>query len=134
MSKTVKKTKIAEFSERLSSKAKEDFKRIPFARPFYFFLAVNVFVIIMAVLAQKRLPPQIPLYYGLPRGEQQLSDKAGILIPNIISLSVLIINTTLSYLVKDEFLKKTLVVFGFVTVILATVTTLKIILLVGNLW
>jgi len=132
MSKTVKKTKIAEFSERLSSKAKEDFKRIPFAGPFYFFLAVNVFVIIMAVLAQKRLPPQIPLYYGLPRGEQQLSDKAGILIPNIISLSVLILNTALSYLVKDEFLRKTLVVFGFVTVILATITTLKIILLVGN--
>jgi len=84
-------------------------------------------------LIQKRIPPQIPIFYGLPQGEVQLSSPIGILIPSVSSLIFILLNLSLINVIKDEFIKKILVVAGLTTAIFASITVVKIIFLVGQI-
>ena len=94
---------------------------------------LNLLVIFFDLLLLKRLPPQIPLFYGLPRGEAQLSSSIGIFIPSVSSLIFISLNLLLIYITQDEFIKKTLVITGLATAVFASIATVKIILLVGQI-
>lgn len=93
---------------------------------------INLLVIIFVLLTQGRLPPQVPLFYGLPLGENQLIKPVFLIIPAALSWLIILVNLLLTRLVKDEFLKKAFSLAGFSSAIFAAVTTLKIIFLVGN--
>lgn len=94
---------------------------------------LNLSTILFCLLLLKRLPPQIPIYYGLPQGEIQLSPSLGILIPSILSLIFILLNLFLISVIKDGYTKKTLIIAGLATSIFASVTVVKIILLIGKI-
>ncbi len=112
---------------------KEDIKdNIPYFNVYLFSLLLNVFVIVGILLLGNRIPPEIPLYYGLAEGKSQLASTNELIIPSVISLSVLLLNLVLVYAVKDDFLKKVLIMSAFAVTLFSTITTVKIILLVGS--
>lgn len=94
---------------------------------------INLTIIIFSLLIQKRLPPQIPIFYSLPQGEAQLSSSVGILIPSVSSLIFVLLNLFLINIIEDEFIKKILVIGGLTTAIFASITVVKIIFLVGQI-
>lgn len=91
---------------------------------------VSVATILIVILVSGILPPQIPLFYGLPESEEQLAPTLGLIIPGVIALAICGINVALAMLLEDEFLKKTLIASSFVASFFAAVTTLKIIWLI----
>ena len=95
-------------------------------------MAISLFTCLIALLAQKFLPPQIPLFYGLPVGEEQLSPSIGLIIPSGLSFVISLVNLLLWLKIKDDFLKKVLMISSYVVALFMTVTTLKIIFLVAS--
>lgn len=94
---------------------------------------INALIILFSLLTLNRLPPQIPVFYGLPQGEAQLTPPLGILIPSVSSLVFIFVNLLLINIIKDDFIKKTLVIAGLATSVFATITAVKIIFLVGQI-
>lgn len=117
----------------LEEKAKKELEKIPYLNFVYSSFLINIIIIVLILAFQKLLPSEIPLFYGLPRGNQQLTEAAGLIIPNFISLIVTIINSILTILIKSDFLKKSLSLASFMTALLSTITVVKIFLLVGNI-
>lgn len=98
------------------------------------FLFILILVSIgVLIYVQDLLPPEIPLYYGSTTGADQLGVSIEIIIPQIIALTVLVINTAISYLAKEEFIKKILFFTSFTCIIISLIATTKVILLVGNI-
>lgn len=95
-------------------------------------LIFDLLVITGIWLAKRWLPPQIPLYYGLPEGEKQLAPWWGLTLPAILSLIILGVNFFLTRLVKDDFLGKALIITAVISSVFAGYNILKIFLLVGN--
>lgn len=94
---------------------------------------VSIITIAGVIILRGFLPPQLPLFYGLPKGEQQLTSSINLVIPSLISLGIIVINYSLSTLLEDDFLKKALVLTAIVCVFFSTITTIKIFFLVGSL-
>ncbi|OGM02610.1 hypothetical protein A2115_01185 [Candidatus Woesebacteria bacterium GWA1_41_8] len=107
--------------------------RIPFKKVVYLSLALSAFDILVVFLLQKNLPPEVPLYYGLPEGEGQLTTAAGLAIAGVFSMSVVLINVIISTLLQSEFLQRILVLTSFAVAFMSLFTTLEIVLLVGSL-
>lgn len=125
-----KAKKAAKFSLR---NAKGNIKqRIPYIKLLYVAVAVNLLTIASGFLFGNRLPPEIPLYYGLPSGTGQLADKTMIVLPSIAALSFILVNFAIVLFLKNDFLKKALIVTGLVLSIFSLTTTLEIMFLVGN--
>ena len=99
----------------------------------YIFAAiiVNLVLILLVLVLAKRLPPQVPLFYGLPISEGQLVPNYLLFIPAVVSILIILLNTFLSFSVKNEFLKKTLIVSAIASVLFPLITIVKIISLVG---
>jgi pilus assembly protein TadC len=84
------------------------------------------------LILKNRLPPEVPLYYGMAEGDLQLAPVHGLLFPSIFALSVIIINSVLALVIKNDFLKHVLVLTALGITILIVITTAKIMLLVGS--
>ncbi len=97
-----------------------------------FALVISLITIAVAVVGQRFLPPMLPLFYGQPEGEGQLASSLTLVIPGIMSLLLLVINSGLSLWIKDDFLKKALILTSLVVSVFALIATLKIIFLVGS--
>jgi hypothetical protein len=104
----------------------------PLKKVFLVSLAINFLTVLAVLLIQNYLPPQGPLFYGLAEGEEQLITPLGLTIPSLTAILFLIINASLTLVVKNDFLQKTLILAGFAVTIFSTITTIKIILLVGS--
>lgn len=94
---------------------------------------IGVVNVLSIILLQKYLPPELPLFYGLPEGEGQLTTNLGLVIPGGVTLATIVTNLILAKIVKDEFLKQVLIVSGFAVAVFCLATTLKILFLVGSL-
>lgn len=77
------------------------------------------------------LPPQVPLFYGLPVGEGQLTSYWGFFLAPAASLIISIANIFISSQVSDSFYKRVLIISAFFISVLVTITTIKIIFLIG---
>lgn len=95
-------------------------------------IALNLVVLILTILVQNNLPPVVPLFYGLPTGEEELSQKIFLTIPSLISLLIIFANVVLIKYTKDSFLPKVLLGLIIGSTILGAITTIKIIFLVGS--
>lgn len=93
-----------------------------------FFL--NVVFLIVIILISKTLPPQVPLYYGLPRGEEQLVSPISLVLPIILSLLFIILNNIIAYFTEILFLKKVLIFGSYFVSLLSIVTIVNIIFLI----
>lgn len=94
-----------------------------------FFWVAQILVII---LAWSRLPPQLPLFYSQPWGEDQLTTPAGLLLLPGLSFLIFFINFVfLAFIPKEEkLMRQTLVAGVTVFSLLCLATLLQIIKLV----
>lgn len=68
------KTKKSTFDIGKIAKSKgEQLAKIPMARLFYLSILTSVLTIILTILVRGSMPPEIPLFYGLPEGEERLA-------------------------------------------------------------
>lgn len=116
----------------IPKKGNELTKNIPYIKLLYASLTLNILLLVFMFLFQDRIPPEVPLFYGYPDGEDQLAQKSSLIVPSLVSIVSIIINSVIAYFSKDEFVKKILIITGFAITFLSILTTLKIILLVGN--
>jgi len=107
-------------------------KRVPFIRYIYAGIIANLVIVLALLAIRSFLPPQIPIFYGAAEGERQLAPSWALIIPNLASTLASLVNIALCLLIKDEFLKKTLVIASLGISLLATITVAKIILIVGS--
>jgi len=121
-SKQVKKA----WEEKISKSKDALIADIPFKNSLLVATFANVIIILVVLLLQKYFPPQVPLLYGLPEGEGQLVSSLSLTIPSIVSLLVIVVNILISYLLKDEFFKKILIVTAVGLTIFSATTTIKI--------
>lgn len=105
---------------------------VPLKKVLYLSFTLSILNLVTVLAIQNNLPPEVPLYYGLPEGPEQLSSSLGLTIPSIVSIIVIFLNTTLALLLKNKFLQQTLILTSFAISIFSSITVTKIILLVGN--
>lgn len=74
------------------------------------------------------LPPELPIFYSKPWGQERLAVSDAIWLPVIIGLMILILNGVLSLKVfaKEKFLQKIIAWTNLVTSALISVTLIKI--------
>lgn len=106
--------------------------KLPFKNYLVASLVCSLVTLLAVILIQKNLPVQVPLFYGAAEGESQLTSSWALIIPSAISILVILINSFLATLLKDDFIKKTLILMATVVTFFSIVTTLKIIFLVGS--
>ena len=132
MPTTKKNLKGKYFSNKLASQTRKSLGRIPFVNIVYLSVGLCLVSIVATIALQNNLPPEVPLFYGLAEGEGQLSTSLGLITPSAASLIIILANTTLAVFIGNKFLQQTLIATGLVAAIFSTITTVKIILLVGS--
>lgn len=106
---------------------------LPFKNYILISIGVNIVVIIAILIFKKSmLPPEVPLFYGLPEGQEQLANSYALIFPSIVSIFITLLNSTIASFIRDGFLKKSLIVSGIFSVLFPLATILKIIFLVGS--
>lgn len=93
---------------------------------------ILVLIILFVLIINKKLPPEIPLYYGLPESEEQLAPSWTLVIPGLVAIIIGLINFLISLLITDGFIKKALSLTSIVLAAFAVITTLKIIFLIAS--
>lgn len=96
------------------------------------FLGIIAVFLITIIFKWNKLPPQLPLFYSLPRGLEQLTFPYGIFIPFLFSIIFFFLNFFLAARIFEN--RKTaaylLVISGTVVSFLFLIACLKIIFLV----
>ena len=135
----MKKTKLTEgkrgkltFSGLIPKNKDAIEKRLPIPKFIYSSLVISLIGIFFVILVQNNLPPEVPLFYGLPEGENQLTTFFGLVTPAVISFLVTVINVSIAFFLENKFLQKTLILSSFAISILSIITIVKITLLVGS--
>lgn len=128
----MKKKQNKQFANKFSKRKVVFQEHIPYSNIIILSIAICLILIVLIFVVSKRIPPEIPLYYGLTEGESQLGNKTDLVLPSVVSICVMLLNTALAYLISDDFLKKVLILSAFAVTIFTTITTLKIFFLVGN--
>lgn len=105
---------------------------IPLKNLVLFAFVLNLVIIFGILSLLKWLPPQIPLFYGLAEGEEQLAPAFMLILPSVMSCLIIILNLILASLVKSDILKKFLVAAAITSSLFSITTTIKIIVLVGS--
>lgn len=106
-------------------------KKVTYHNYFLASATLSIATIIGILLAKGFLPPLVPLYYGRPSGAGQLAPTLFLLIIPGVSILLGSINLFLNMFIKDDLIQKVLAVGSFVISLMAGVTVVKIILLVG---
>lgn len=108
-------------------------EKLAFKNLIYSSVALNIINLLTVIILQKFLPPQVPLFYGLVEGEEQLTSSIGLIIPAGLSISLLLTNCAISLLLENRFLQKTLTTTSFTVSLLSAITVAKIVFLVGSI-
>lgn len=105
----------------------------PFWRESVIILGFNAFLVLVFFLFQNTLPPVIPLFYGMPKGTEQLAPRIGIILPPTVSMAITATNFIFLSATKNDFLLKLLIAISFIITLLSTVTVVRIFMLVSSL-
>lgn len=118
---------LAKIREELAIISSDKLSR--FALKFSFFMLCLIFLFIF--IFWSKLPPQIPLFYSRPWGDEQLGSSYWLLILPFSLLGLLIFNLILSSLCKKEILLAKIFVWTpVILILLTTITVIKILLLI----
>ena len=112
--------------------SESNIKSLPFFPYIVLCLALDLVCILAVIVSFSLLPPQVPLFYGLAEGAEQLAPRALLVIPALASLLILVINTAISLKLKDDFIKRVLILGAVTSTVFALTTTVKIMFLVGS--
>ncbi len=93
---------------------------------------INIAIIFFILLTKNKLPPVVPLFYGVAYGTERLAPVNYLILPSLLSITVIFVNSLLSIFIDDIFLKKTLSLAALAITVFSSITTFKIMLLVGN--
>lgn len=118
--------------KKIVDSSKSSFKKVPLLKLIYITIAINLVTCLLVLIFQGNLPPEVPLFYGLAEGEEQVVPSLWLLIPTASSALLLLLNTLLALLLKDDFLQKTLILTSFALAVLSLTTSIKIVFLVGS--
>lgn len=105
---------------------------IPFKEYFFVCFGLNLLIIILLFLLQNNLPPVVPLFYGLPTGDEQLVPRMFLAIPCLSAIIIIVINGVVAKLSKSAFIQRVLVGLILAGTLLALITTIKIFFLVAS--
>lgn len=108
-------------------------KKTPFRNIVASALIVNLIIIALSFLLHSLLPPEVPLYYGMPEGEDQLASSWILGLPSFLSFIILLTNIGIASLTENDFLKRTLILVGIAVTFFSAITSIKIFLLVGTI-
>lgn len=80
----------------------------------------------------KRLPPQIPLFYSRPEGDQQIADFFWLFLPPFLVLLLVVINNFIgkTFFKDNLFIDKLISYVNLIVIILLTFIFLRIIFLI----
>lgn len=106
-------------------------KKVTFPNFFIACWALNFLTVVAILILKNFLPPVVPIFYGEPAGADQLAPAIFLLIIPAVSFLISGINVFINSSSKDDFIKKFLAASSLVISIMAVVTVIKIILLVG---
>ncbi len=95
-------------------------------------ILINLLTLGLVILIRSHIPPQIPLFYGLAVGDEQLAPTLGMLLPNLIALAIAVLNAMLALFIKNDYLQHVLLLGAFAVSLMATITTIKIIFLIAS--
>lgn len=109
------------------------FEKLPLKNLFIFSLISSLIFLIISLVSNLILPPQIPIFYGLPKTTEQLGKSIYIILPSLVSILITIINAVLAINIESQHQKRILAFSSLLVSILAIVTTYKIIALVGSI-
>jgi quinol-cytochrome oxidoreductase complex cytochrome b subunit len=129
----ISKDKIKKMWKEKFGKKEEILPSVPFKNYLSYAIVANIIVIVLVLLLRFFLPPQVPLYYGLPESSSQLVPSWYLPIPSLLSLLVIGVNITIAKALEDEFLKSILIFSSIAVTFFSLITTVKIVFLVGNL-
>jgi len=136
MVKKIRLPKVSEekvrkiWEEKIGSKGQKLTEGLPFKNYVAASIVANLVLITLTLLITRWMPPEIPLFYGLPQSNAQLASNWMLFIPSSVSLFIIGLNIALAKNVKNEFLKKTLILSSVAVTFFSAITTLKIIFLV----
>jgi hypothetical protein len=104
--------------------------------PFRDFVTIAIFVNVILIAASLALhtflPPEIPLFYGMPEGSEQLASSWLLAFPSLVALFIILVNLLIASFVEDEFIKKVIILTGIATTFFSATTTVQIMFLVGS--
>lgn len=123
---------LKSISMRKVTRVEKSLKQIPLIKFVYASVVLVILNLLFVVLVQSNLPPEVPLHYGLAQGHEQLAESGQLVIPTVISLLIIIANVFLASLIKKKFLQQALVLATFAVTMFSTITTIKIVFLVGS--
>lgn len=107
-------------------------EKLPLRMVLHFSLILNVLIILVGLISRAFIPPEIPILYGFPQGESQIANSFFIILPASIALLLTLLNSIIALKSDGIFIKKSLILSTFAISLLAAVTTIKIIFLIGS--
>jgi hypothetical protein len=111
---------------------KPELEKLPLSKLVVFSFVFGLIITLLTLLSQFILPPEIPLFYGMPYGNLQIARSIYILIPPILAVVLTLVNCLIALKIDSHFFKKTLIITAFSLNILSAITVIKIIFLVGS--
>ena len=106
---------------------------LPLKNLFVTSLIINLVLVVLSLGAKFILPPEIPLFYGLPKNEDQLAPAIYLFLPSLISIFITIANMVIATAINSNYLKRTLAFASISITILSIIATYKIVFLVGSI-
>ena len=99
-------------------------------RSLKFFLCIEGIFLIIFGFVWFNLPPQLPLFYSLPRGTEQLANPLSFTLLPFLAFLIMFFNVTLSIIVHEKYiiLSKLLIINGAFVSFIIFFTFLKIII------
>lgn len=100
--------------------------------PFFIGIGSILLTLLFLLIYWQKLPPQVPLFYSKPWGEEQLVSPIYLSLPSGISVTFLVVNTFFASLLPENiFLKRILVIGAVLASILSAITIIHIVLLIS---
>lgn len=98
-----------------------------------FYIFILVIFLITIIWKWKAFPPELPLFYSLPRGNMQLGTPILLLLLPGFSILVFVFNLILSAIFyrEDILIAKLLMITGLVVTIFLLITFIKIIFIIS---
>lgn len=96
-------------------------------------LLLIIFQLTLLIIKFNSLPAQVPLYYSLPWGEEQLAAAASLFLLPTFSIVVLLVNNLIAtfFLKTTPLFSRLLTVFSLVFSLLSSITLTRIIILIS---